>query len=111
MPPQPEGNSGTESESTLPEGYGYGCVGMMPGDKGQGQWLVSISRQDGRAYQVAFMPNGTCLVVDESPTAYRYRKVASLDGKYWGYAWFSGTRHPRMTPEMKRAIEMVKQIS
>jgi len=110
-PPQSGESQDTESESILPEGYGYGCVGTIPGSIGQGQWLVSISRYDGRAYQVAFMPYGTCLVVDESPTPFSYRKVASLDGKYRGYAWFPGTRHPRMTPEMKRAIEIIQQIS
>jgi len=110
MPPQSEESQSTESESILPEGYGYGCIGTIPGYVGQGQWLLSISHHDGRAYQVTFMPYGTCLVVDVSPTPYRYRKVASLDGKYRGYAWFPGTRRPRMTPDMKSAIELIKQI-
>jgi len=110
LPPQCDRSSSTESESTLPQGYGYGCVGMMPGDNGQGQWLVSISVGDGTAYQTAFIRNGTCLVVDESPTAYGYRKVASVDGEYRGYTWFPGTRHPGMTPEMKCTVEIIEQI-
>jgi hypothetical protein len=111
LPPKSEGRERAESETILPEGYGYGCVGSIPGDKGPGQWLLSISRQDGRVYRVAFMPNGTCLVLDLSANPVGYRKVASLDGRYKGYAWFPGWRRPRMTPEMKRAIEVIKTIS
>jgi len=103
--PNTEVNQANEMPRYLPANYDTGRV-TAP------LFLVREMPHGGAVDPLGYVPAGTCLLYERA-NANGWRRVASFDGRYLGYAQVYPTvaYQPRpMRPELLEAIEMIRRI-